>query len=112
MFKIGNSKELPTIPDHLSSEGKDFVRKCLQRNPHNRPSASELLDHPFVKCAAPLERPILGPESPSDPAPAVSGITQGATASVGSYFKHKSYKKFFVSFYILSVKWDSLFVMH
>ncbi|KAG4952488.1 hypothetical protein JHK82_045373 [Glycine max] len=81
MFKIGNSKELPTIPDHLSSEGKDFVRKCLQRNPHNRPSASELLDHPFVKCAAPLERPILGPESPSDPAPAVSGITQGATAS-------------------------------
>ncbi|KAL5173692.1 Mitogen-activated protein kinase kinase kinase YODA [Glycine soja] len=79
MFKIGNSKELPTIPDHLSSEGKDFVRKCLQRNPHNRPSASELLDHPFVKCAAPLERPILGPESPSDPA--VSGITQGATAS-------------------------------
>ncbi|KAG0486200.1 hypothetical protein HPP92_008295 [Vanilla planifolia] len=24
MFKIGNSKELPTIPDHLSDEGKDF----------------------------------------------------------------------------------------
>ncbi|ESW24217.1 hypothetical protein PHAVU_004G112000 [Phaseolus vulgaris] len=78
MFKIGNSKELPTIPDHLSSEGKDFVRKCLQRNPHNRPSASELLDHPFVKHAAPLERPILGPDASSDPA--VSGITQGATA--------------------------------
>ncbi|KOM55121.1 hypothetical protein LR48_Vigan10g101300 [Vigna angularis] len=80
MFKIGNSKELPAIPDHLSSEGKDFVRKCLQRNPHNRPSASELLDHPFVKYAAPLERPILGPDASSDPA--VSGITQGATALV------------------------------
>ncbi|XP_020223287.1 mitogen-activated protein kinase kinase kinase YODA [Cajanus cajan] len=78
MFKIGNSKELPTIPEDLSSEGKDFVRKCLQRNPHNRPSASELLDHPFVKCAAPLERPILGPDASSDPA--VSGITQGVTA--------------------------------
>ncbi|KAG6383339.1 hypothetical protein SASPL_156928 [Salvia splendens] len=24
MFKIGNSKELPTIPDHLSDEGKDL----------------------------------------------------------------------------------------
>ncbi|RZB44195.1 Mitogen-activated protein kinase kinase kinase YODA isoform B [Glycine soja] len=76
MFKIGNSKELPTIPDHLSNEGKDFVRKCLQRNPHDRPSASELLDHPFVKNAAPLERPIPAPEA-LDP---VSGITQGAKA--------------------------------
>ncbi|XP_047168788.1 mitogen-activated protein kinase kinase kinase YODA-like [Vigna umbellata] len=74
MFKIGNSKELPTIPDHLSNEGKDFVRKCLQRNPYDRPSASELLDHPFVKLAAPLERPILVPEA-LDP---VSGATQGA----------------------------------
>ncbi|KAJ1384997.1 Protein kinase domain [Sesbania bispinosa] len=76
MFKIGNSKELPAIPDHLSNEGKDFVRKCLQRNPRDRPSASDLLDHPFVKCAAPLERPILVPEA-SDP---VSGITQGTKA--------------------------------
>ncbi|XP_027368042.1 mitogen-activated protein kinase kinase kinase YODA-like [Abrus precatorius] len=86
MFKIGNSKELPTIPDHLSNEGKDFVRKCLQRNPHDRPSASELLDHPFVKCAAPLERPILVPEA-SDPVSVITygtkalGIGQGKNAS-------------------------------
>ena len=64
MFKIGNSKELPAIPDHLSAEGRDFVLKCLQRNPLHRPTASELLDHPFVKNAAPLERPILIPELP------------------------------------------------
>lgn len=78
MFKIGNSKELPTIPDHLSNEGKDFVRKCLQRNPQDRPSAHELLDHPFVKCAAPLERPIMGPEA-SDP---VSNIAHGTKSPV------------------------------
>ena len=78
MFKIGNSKELPTIPDHLSSEGKDFVMRCLQRNPHNRPPANDLLDHPFLKCAAPLERPILAPAA-SD---TVSGIAQGAKALV------------------------------
>jgi len=83
MFKIGNSKELPTIPDHLSNEGKDFVRKCLQRNPYDRPSASELLDHPFVKHAAPLERPILVPEA-LDP---VSGTTQGAKSLVYAYFQ-------------------------
>ncbi|KDO39019.1 hypothetical protein CISIN_1g033880mg [Citrus sinensis] len=62
MFKIGNSKELPTIPDDLSDEGKDFIRLCLQRNPLNRPTAVKLLDHPFVKGAAPLERTILAPE--------------------------------------------------
>lgn len=82
MFKIGNSKELPTIPEHLSNEGKDFVRKCLQRNPRDRPSASELLDHPFVKGAAPLERPIMVPEA-SDP---ISGITHGTKALVRKLF--------------------------
>lgn len=63
MFKIGNSKDLPDIPNHLSEEGKDFVRKCLQRNPANRPTAAQLLDHPFVRNAMPLERPIVSAES-------------------------------------------------
>ncbi|XP_021283256.1 mitogen-activated protein kinase kinase kinase YODA-like isoform X2 [Herrania umbratica] len=78
MFKIGNSKELPPIPDYLSDEGKDFVRQCLQRNPLHRPTAVQLLDHPFVKCAAPLERPIPDPE-PSDPTP---GVTNGVKALI------------------------------
>lgn len=81
MFKIGNSKELPTIPDDLSDEGKDFIRLCLQRNPLNRPTAAELLDHPFVKGAAPLERTILAPE-PSDVPP---GVTNGIKALVVSF---------------------------
>ncbi|XVE58509.1 hypothetical protein DITRI_Ditri04bG0175200 [Diplodiscus trichospermus] len=76
MFKIGNSKELPPIPDYLSDEGKDFVRQCLQRNPQHRPTAAQLLDHPFVKYAAPLERPIPDPE-PSDATP---GVTNGLKA--------------------------------
>ncbi|CAA0820487.1 Mitogen-activated protein kinase kinase kinase YODA [Striga hermonthica] len=62
MFKVGNSKELPNIPDHLSDEGKDFVMKCLQRNPSHRPTASQLLEHPFVKNCSSLERPVLGAE--------------------------------------------------
>lgn len=53
MFKIGNSKELPSIPDSLSDDGKEFVRLCLQRDPANRPAAAQLLEHPFVKDAAP-----------------------------------------------------------
>ncbi|XP_020540846.1 mitogen-activated protein kinase kinase kinase YODA isoform X2 [Jatropha curcas] len=77
MFKIGNSKDLPAIPDHLSEEGKDFVRQCLQRNPLHRPSAAQLLEHPFVKSPAPLERPIASPE-PTDQPPTVTngGISQ------------------------------------
>ncbi|WOL00076.1 mitogen-activated protein kinase kinase kinase YODA-like isoform X1 [Canna indica] len=58
MFKIGNSRELPPIPDHLSDDGKDFVRKCLQRDPSKRPMASELLQHPFVKNAALMEKSV------------------------------------------------------
>ncbi|KAL5052998.1 hypothetical protein RYX36_033680 [Vicia faba] len=64
MFKIGNSRELPKIPDHLSEEGKSFVRLCLQRDPLDRPSAGQLLEHPFVKSAF-LERQFLTAD-PSD----------------------------------------------
>ncbi|XP_068645682.1 mitogen-activated protein kinase kinase kinase YODA-like isoform X2 [Aristolochia californica] len=71
MFKIGNSKDLPPIPDHLSDEGRDFVRLCLKRDPQHRPTAAQLLDHSFVKNAAPLERPIPGPE-PVEVSPTVS----------------------------------------
>lgn len=73
MFKIGNSKELPAIPDHLSDDGKDFVRQCLQRNPLHRPTAAQLLEHPFVKNAAPLERP----EQDSEPPEPIPGVTAG-----------------------------------
>ncbi|KAL8139749.1 hypothetical protein V2J09_005770 [Rumex salicifolius] len=78
MFKIGNSKELPEIPDHLSEEGKDFVRLCLQRDPQHRPSATKLLEHPFVKNAT-VERPIIGQELPDPPAVPIGMKNQGIT---------------------------------
>ncbi|CAI0403252.1 unnamed protein product [Linum tenue] len=76
MFKIGNSKDLPAIPDQLSDEGKDFVRQCLQRNPSHRPTAAQLLDHPFVKSAAPVERSLPSPEFTDTP----PGLTNGVKA--------------------------------
>jgi len=57
MFNIGNSKELPAIPDSLSREGKEFVRLCLQRDPAHRPTAAQLLEHPFVQDAPRICRP-------------------------------------------------------
>lgn len=48
LFRIGRG-ELPTIPNTLSRDAHDFILKCLQVNPDNRPSAAQLLEHPYVK---------------------------------------------------------------
>ncbi|RZC52367.1 hypothetical protein C5167_020787 [Papaver somniferum] len=48
LFHIGTTKSHPPIPEHLSVEAKDFLLKCLQKEPYLRSSASELLQHPFV----------------------------------------------------------------
>ncbi|KAF9610434.1 hypothetical protein IFM89_022345 [Coptis chinensis] len=49
IFKIGNSKDIPEIPDHLSNDAKRFLKLCLQRDPSARPTAAQLLDHPFIR---------------------------------------------------------------
>ncbi|XVF38159.1 hypothetical protein REPUB_Repub20aG0076000 [Reevesia pubescens] len=48
LFHIGTTKSHPPIPEHLSFEAKDFLLKCLQKEPGLRPTASDLLQHPFV----------------------------------------------------------------
>ncbi|KAK2646947.1 hypothetical protein Ddye_022142 [Dipteronia dyeriana] len=48
LFHIGTTKSHPPIPDHLSSEAKDFLLKCLQKEPNLRSTAADLLQHPFV----------------------------------------------------------------
>lgn len=48
LFHIGTTKSHPPIPDHLSHDAKDFLLKCLKKEPHLRPTATELLQHPFA----------------------------------------------------------------
>lgn len=48
LFHIGTTKSHPPIPEHLSADGKDFLLRLLQREPRLRPSAGEMLKHPFV----------------------------------------------------------------
>ncbi|KAJ7541652.1 hypothetical protein O6H91_10G069100 [Diphasiastrum complanatum] len=57
MFKIGNTLEIPRIPEFLSRDGQDFVRRCLRRNPAERPTAADLLEHAFVINAVYTVRP-------------------------------------------------------
>ncbi|XP_051149892.1 mitogen-activated protein kinase kinase kinase 1-like [Andrographis paniculata] len=48
LYRIGKG-ERPPVPDTLSSEARDFILVCLQVDPSLRPTAAQLLDHPFVK---------------------------------------------------------------
>ncbi|KAL1252384.1 hypothetical protein QQF64_017077, partial [Cirrhinus molitorella] len=49
LLKIAKS-EPPTLeqPSKWSMEFNDFLKKALDRNPETRPTAAQLLDHPFV----------------------------------------------------------------
>ncbi|NXD76944.1 M3K19 kinase, partial [Halcyon senegalensis] len=50
MFYIGAHRGLmPSLPERFSGTAVDFVHACLTRDQHERPSAVQLLDHPFVK---------------------------------------------------------------
>ncbi|XP_038681845.1 mitogen-activated protein kinase kinase kinase 1-like isoform X1 [Tripterygium wilfordii] len=47
LFRIGRGI-LPPVPTSLSGDAQDFIFKCLQVDPNDRPTAAQLLDHPFV----------------------------------------------------------------
>ncbi|KAJ6678408.1 CCR4-NOT TRANSCRIPTIONAL COMPLEX SUBUNIT CAF120-RELATED [Salix viminalis] len=48
LIRIGEGDELPVMPEELSPEGKDFLSKCLVKDPAQRWTAEMLLEHPFV----------------------------------------------------------------
>lgn len=48
MFRVGDGA-IPAIPETLSDEGQDFLGHCFEHDPRERPTASELMDHAFVK---------------------------------------------------------------
>jgi len=52
------TKGIPDLKDQnkWSPEFKDFVKKCLDKEPDSRPDASDLLKHPFLRrCCHPSE---------------------------------------------------------
>ncbi|KAM7496430.1 hypothetical protein LguiA_020844 [Lonicera macranthoides] len=58
LFQIGYSDELPAIPSQLSETGRDFLEKCLRRDPGERWTCNQLLQHPFVSSCAPPIMPV------------------------------------------------------
>ncbi|XP_070037472.1 mitogen-activated protein kinase kinase kinase 1-like isoform X2 [Nicotiana tomentosiformis] len=52
LFRIGKG-EPPPVPNTLSIDARNFINQCLQVDPSARPTASQLLEHPFVKRTLP-----------------------------------------------------------
>ncbi|AYU75944.1 protein kinase, putative [Leishmania donovani] len=62
VYKIANSTGLPTeIPADIDPELMDLLQRCFERNPKLRPTAADMLSHPFLAkvtegVASPLEK--------------------------------------------------------
>ena len=70
MMRIGVGDEVPEVPENLSAEGKDFLRRCFVKDPRNRWTAEMLLNHPFVAgggSTVTLKEAELATESPTGP---------------------------------------------
>ncbi|XP_010535523.1 PREDICTED: mitogen-activated protein kinase kinase kinase ANP1-like [Tarenaya hassleriana] len=48
MRMIANSDEIPVIPESVSDKARDFLEKCLVRDPDLRWTTDALLAHPFL----------------------------------------------------------------
>ena len=47
MFAIVNNKR-PPLPEGISEDLRDFLKKCFQRDPRKRPTARDALLHPWI----------------------------------------------------------------
>jgi len=52
MYHVANTNDPPPMPNDISESLRSFLHMCFQRNPQQRPSADELLQHSFVSSVA------------------------------------------------------------
>ncbi|XP_039803599.1 mitogen-activated protein kinase kinase kinase 17-like [Panicum virgatum] len=65
---IGYTDAAPEVPRWLSAEARDFVDRCLARRPGDRPTAAQLLEHPFLASADAAKGEWVSPKSTLDAA--------------------------------------------
>ncbi|KAG5927282.1 hypothetical protein E4U42_002398 [Claviceps africana] len=83
MYNIaqGNPPQLPPA-DQISAKGLDFLSKCFARDPKQRPSAVELLQHEWIMA---VRSQVVDPMTPSDSSSSAMATPLAGTASKGSY---------------------------
>lgn len=65
LHKIAYSVESPAIPSCLSDQARDFLEKCLRRDPKLRWTTTQLLEHPFLAESTTSDESKQGKESNS-----------------------------------------------
>ena len=60
---IATPTSVPQIPERLSEAGRDFMRQCTLRDPQQRPSAEDLLSHPWIAASPSLHVSSVMPSS-------------------------------------------------
>jgi mitogen-activated protein kinase kinase kinase len=80
MYNIaqGNPPEMPG-EDMLSEDGRDFLKRCFERDPGRRSSAAELLLHPWI---VEIRRVVVGGDEGVTPSSTTS-LSQSMTNSSG-----------------------------
>ncbi|OIT38875.1 mitogen-activated protein kinase kinase kinase 2 [Nicotiana attenuata] len=49
LYRIGYSGDVPQFPNSLSNDAREFLAKCLIKDPKERWTAKQLLQHPFLQ---------------------------------------------------------------
>ncbi|GAA5930701.1 hypothetical protein JCM1841_004740 [Sporobolomyces salmonicolor] len=85
MFHIGIAVQHPPLPEphQLSELGIDFIRQCLMIDPDKRPSAEELMLHPWIQEAT--EQISAAYEQESSPASSFRGSNHASEAHSDGY---------------------------
>ncbi|KAI8873335.1 hypothetical protein GQ42DRAFT_118042 [Ramicandelaber brevisporus] len=58
MFRVVNESPALPPPSQMSEEGLDFLSTCFTRNPAKRPTASQLLEHPWMADMQAFRNPV------------------------------------------------------
>ena len=88
MFRIVED-DYPPLPDNISFEMQEFLKQCFQKDPENRPNASELKQHPWILSHKQQCPSLVSAEQPSTcSSPAVSSPFGSISSSLSSPVTH------------------------